>query len=882
MHIRIFLAASLLCISAGAQEQIDQGDAAGKGRVNINALSLRVRVKTSPEQKGVQIAWRRGGEGLGGTVIKGEFLSADKAPLIALGQWSAPLPLPEIAGKGGGWQFPTIVVLANGGKPGGKRTPNTALSDVAVEFELSEAGKVVKTFTETAPKGATVSIAIPLAAADRATFIAGLVGISEHARNRHLTLDKSLGQPAAPPKLFGIIGHLAGYGEGSGYGIRHNNPDIVKEECATLALLGVNGLVSERSINLVDAAGAGRDFRQVYWGGPGSGSPMGIVNKRAEKEEGCPYDPRIAPAMAASVKKAIEDYKTVGAKQSWALWWDEIGVAAKGHLQTCPKCREKFVEYLKAQKIEPADVGAKSWEEVKPFPIFGGAEEKGNKIAAAPADAKDALRYYYTYRFMTEATAQLFTEPAKQFKEAGVYLYAMQGPTPSWAGHSLDWHEFYDRGANTALVFETSNRDPRSWQFESYLADIGRGICARHDMPMGVLVKPHRGAVAQRMLAVAARGAKVIEWYTYGPDYAKGDSFSQSADLLERTGRAARFLAANEQYLYDAKPAIPAEVAFCSPRSSEIWGKATDLGVTAFEDAKWVYIALRHHHVPIDVISEQQLAEGKLDQYKAIYIVGPNLRRDAEGQLAKWVEAGGILWTDAMGLSRDEANQPAYSDLTGLKERKLQTWGQVEPYKATEIKALVEKDVPPGANVFVNAQKHWAPSVGREPLDTTSEHTIMNGFVDGKSADAMRTVGKGKVYVAGVWVGLTYSARVRRGDFDMSTDFLADGADEMLTLPLDDHPRPVWVSVPTVEALALNKDGKRSIALMNWAYKSAGPGARGAVLVPATNLRVAIKGIGEVKRVRSAATGELKLTSKDGGFEVVVPRVDEIDLLIVE
>src|SRR5947208_2037554 len=96
----------------------------------------------------------------------------------------------------------------------------------------------------------------------------------------------------------------------------------------------------------------------------------------------------------------------------------------------------------------------------------------------------------------------------------------------------LDWYEFYDLGANTAFVFETSNRDPRAWQWESYLGDIGRGIAARHEMPMGSLVKPHRGAPAQRMLTLVARGVRVFEWYTYGPDYAKGDSFSQSPELL--------------------------------------------------------------------------------------------------------------------------------------------------------------------------------------------------------------------------------------------------------------------------------------------------------------------------------------------------------------
>ena len=249
----------------------------------------------------------------------------------------------------------------------------------------------------------------------------------------------------------------------------------------------------------------------------------------------------------------------------------------------------------------------------EPYPIWA-IDKSGPKVkqalVAAPEDAANRLRYYYTYRFMSFATGNLFPDSARQLKEHDIWLYAMQGPTPSWNGSSLDWHEFYDTGANTALVFETSNRDARSWQWESYLSDIMRGISKRHGgMPIGCLVKPHRGAPSQRMLSVVSRGARALEWYTYGPDYSKGDSFSQSPELLEEVARAARFLAKAELCLWNAKYAVEPEVAFVFPRSSEIWGRVGPLGATALENAKWVYLALRHEHIPVDILSEQQLAE---------------------------------------------------------------------------------------------------------------------------------------------------------------------------------------------------------------------------------------------------------------------------------
>jgi len=41
-----------------------------------------------------------------------------------------------------------------------------------------------------------------------------------------------------------------------------------------------------------------------------------------------------------------------------------------------------------------------------------------------------------------------------------------------------------------------------------------------------------------------------------------------------------------------------------------------------------------------------------------------------------------VLWTDALGLSRDEANQAAHEDLTGLTSRTAEIWGSVEAYRA--------------------------------------------------------------------------------------------------------------------------------------------------------------------------------------------------------
>jgi hypothetical protein len=893
----------LLSFRLTAAEQVDLADTV-RTRALATGLAVRVRVtKVSPETETLEIHWRRGGEGLGGQVTRGQFRAAGKkeapaAPLgdeivtgkkaaapsdteVPAGAWTAWVPASEIAGRTRGWEFPTITVAPPASKK--KAPPVTSCS---VDFEVADKGTVIKAFSEASPKGATVGFAFPGGLLDdkgavSPEFAAQLRGLSGHARARREMLEMLFPEPAPLPKQFGVIGHLAGYGEGAGYGIRHCNPEVVADECRCLRLLGVNGLVGR--VGLADAAGFGDQFRRVYWGGPGSGSPMGALKA---KDGGCPFDPAVKAAMAQSTTSAIAEHKAVGARESWALWWDEIGVAAKEHLADCPRCADQFREYLRALKLNPAAFGKAAWTEIAPLQIWKSTDPK--LAPPAPSAPEEGLRYYYTSRFMTYATAQLFPVSAQQLKAAGIPLYAMQGPTPSWSGHSLDWHEFYDLGANTALVFETSNRDARVWQWESYLGDIMRGIAARHNLPLGCLIKPHRGAPQQRMLALVARGARVFEWYTYGPDYAKGDCFSQRPDLLEHVGRAGRFLGQGEEYLYGARYASQPEVAFVSPRSSEIWGKATALGVTAFEDAKWVYLALAHAHVPVDILSEQQLAEGTLEKYKALYVVGPNLHRAAAGKVRDWVHAGGLLWTDALGLSRDEANQPAEGLAAMLNPagRALETWGSVEGYRAVGLTPLQEKDAPPHAalsweNPLLGKGQAQA-AIGREPLAAADAETLAT-FADGKAAVVRRRFGQGEVVTCGFWAGLTYSAKVRGEEFDMRADF-PSAVRNLVAAPAVARKvyRPVVTSEPLVEAVLLDKDGRRSVTLVNWAYARGGTGQRGAAMLqPAQSLRVSFHGIAP-ERVRSLKAGALTVTTEGGTRAVVVPKLEEIDLLVLE
>jgi hypothetical protein len=586
---------------------------------------------------------------------------------------------------------------------------------------------------------------------------------------------------------------------------------------------------------------------------------------------------------------------------------DEIGSVfdgspeGKGHQSVCPRCIEGFREWLKAMGLKPSDFGAKDWSEVRPNVYRPTGEADAPRMPKDPwlPEPGWSLLAYYSRRFNCYASARLFTPLRDAFEKANeakrkalasgdpnspaakqpwVYSFALRGNTFLMGGHSLDFFDFY-RHADNGFVYETSNRDPRVWQWDSYLCDVGRVVSEKMGKRFGIYVKPHRGAPIQRALAALSRGGKFLFWYTYGPDYSKGDSFSQRPDDLVRVSRAARLIGAAEDVLYDAAWARPAEVAVVRPLSSEYWGSAAD-----WENGKWVYTALAHAHVPVDPLDEEMLATEDLSRYKAIYVSGSHLKRAAAKKLADWVKAGGTLYTSCGGLAFDEANQPLdiLQPVLGLKKRNPpQLWCEVRRYGATTLSTFKDvKPAPDGAAVSGKGafERNFKPTVGREALEPGEGTDTLAKFADGTPAATRHPFGKGQAYVVGLFAGLEYAARVHREDFDMSLDF-DSGLRGFVAAPALEAVKPVVAtSQPLVEGILVRHPttGKRAVALMNWAYK-------GRELVPCENLTVAIRGAGHVSRVTAAwLDKQLPITKSPDAITVTLPRLDEAEVLLLQ
>jgi hypothetical protein len=416
------------------------------------------------------------------------------------------------------------------------------------------------------------------------------------------------------------------------------------------------------------------------------------------------------------------------------------------------------------------------------------------------------------------------------------------------------------------------------------MADLTRTISLRSGRPVLVYVKPHRGATIQRLLGIAARGVKAFDWYD---DESGRSGMNGQSDKIDRNlrnqGKAARLLGAAEDVLYDAMR-VPerSEVAFLS--ANRVNGSAAH-----FQDAKWVWTALQHDGVVVDVIDEGLIERGDLSGRKVLYLVGVGLRQKAFETVREWVRKGGTLWTDICGMSSNEFGQAivGVEELTGQKTHAPALWGTDPGYKATKLEEFggTEKGKPyeAPANAVIELKPavgdgQAKAAIGREKLNAEGAE-ILATFADGAPAVIGRHVGQGRVFVVGTYAGLAYSEKVRREDFDMSADFFATArrlvsfaAAQAVTA------RPAIASVPTVETALVRNGPDAALCLMNWTYRAT---TNGAAHVPAQSLRVALPAIAGAAQVISSAGRAVSIQADGKGSTLLIDRLDEGDTIVL-
>jgi hypothetical protein len=536
---------------------------------------------------------------------------------------------------------------------------------------------------------------------------------------------------------------------------------------------------------------------------------------------------------------------------------DEIGISVgEDHLATCRDCQERFIQFLKTDGYDPSRYG-RTWDDVR----FVGEQESANSF--------DRRLRYYSVRFLSANTAGIHSKivaaARKHYSKDAPVLYNVN-PTPvmgGMTGHSLNWFEM-ERGDGMNAQWMEVLGQPEPGR-SSFLADLSWNICRRRKLPIGcynLYIAQKRSA--RDTLAFIARGAKSFIYYSYGPrTLGAADNFSESDQAILAVAEATRPIVASEEYLHTTtRP--PREACMIYSVTAEI----LDEDSTVVRDRVFAYLALNHDQVPVDIISERDVLEGRLSQYKVTYLNGEHLRRDVAEKIREWVKNGGHVWADAGAASRDEADdqmdvlEPVFGARQQMVMRKYPL--NVGYYVAKTPDAEMGKiawEAGPWGNGFST------PCILKRVAVEPAGGKVVGKFEDGSAAAVTNNFGKGKSMLLAYSAGFTYSRFYRSDKREHRYDEMDRKVVSQFALDAGVR-RPVRVSKPGVEATLLKSEKGIAISLLDqWQTD------------PEVTIEFDLQK--PPAAVRSVKSGELKFRHENGklSFEV---KIENLDVVLVD
>lgn len=568
------------------------------------------------------------------------------------------------------------------------------------------------------------------------------------------------------------------------------------------------------------------------------------------------------------------------------MFMDEPTARPLEHAASCEVCTEAFRSWLRDEQHVPlADLGAAAWDEVRP-------------VTAAARESAPAA-YYWSQRFrakafgdflrlQTEEIARSFpgAPPATvNFSDGAVFsanLYA-QG---------ADYFHLFGTGALSMAWSEDWSNIASTYECSGWNVELLRAATRPRGQRTGMYVISSYGRtpldIKLKAYASLGRGVDVLHSFSYGPEYTGHEpGWYLNAPVYRAWGELCREIGGAEDLLVDARPA-PAQVAFIYSTTSDIWtvGQSDLYG----HDRMHSYVALTHAQVPVDVLSEEEVAAGALTGYRAAYLFGPNLHSSAAGPIAEWVRAGGSLYLGAGAAVADEYNRPArpLDGALGLSR------GEPE---------VVQNHLGPGRNLLnlvpqgtVSFAEGEMEVLGvRQPItaEPSAAVSLACRAGDGSALHARVTAGQGTVFVAGFMPGLGYIhralvARDAAGspapDPDDWLDFATRGswsnlepgalsynpweypeAEREYLLEAVRHAgvrKPVTVSARLVEAFMLESDAGAVVTLANYSLQAI------------DELVVSIRTERAPARVESVRHGPLACAREGGAVTVRLPLSD--------
>ena len=433
---------------------------------------------------------------------------------------------------------------------------------------------------------------------------------------------------------------------------------------------------------------------------------------------------------------------------------DEPKGPSSAHLAGCESCTAEFRKWLRSLGKTPADMLEPTWESVKP-------------VKETQRDEHPAL-HYYTQRFRTRALGSFVRTQGTILRNAyqcdfpvnvsfsdGAIFYA------NFCAQGVDYFELLDSDEQSSLFVSDWSNLASTFQCGSFNTELMRAAAREHKQQLVLFLVAYANRtgweIKLKATSEVARGVKALVNFFYGPAwgsheggpywrssawYCKPDKWPANAEIVREIGWA-------EDFLVPATP-VPARTALLYSSSTDIWAFKRNYAYGFERMHTW--LALTHAQIPVDVVSEKHVAEGRLDNYDVCYLAGPNITRAAAARLKSWVTAGGVLVLTAGAGACDEFNREfeLLDDILPAERAELE---QPQPhlYHGRAISLLSPQDhaaLDDAQIEVLSVKQNMKPRAGAQVLGT---------FRDGSSAIVRANAGKGTVHLAGFLPGLAYA-----------------------------------------------------------------------------------------------------------------------------
>ena len=443
-----------------------------------------------------------------------------------------------------------------------------------------------------------------------------------------------------------------------------------------------------------------------------------------------------------------------------------------------------FHAYLKRRGVTPQDLGIDNWDKVKPLNAF--SADVAVKIGVIPEGQKAevvdrTLRrlYWHSSQFRIEQGIADFVAKTQRLRELlGHHVHTsanLGGMHPFYWVHQSSFIEAFKHDAMTLAWSEDYDycQPETSRLAVEFLAGYLKAGTKYNGQRMQFYCMPHFPGqspehLIQNAVLMWGQNVKDLDWFSIPPDGFTTENYVNPRGGMPtfRTMREINEVAGVvEDWLEPARP-VAASVAMLLSEASDIWEvgakgqwsvKPGSEATNAFqEERKNTYYVLRHAGYRVDLITEADVRDGYLDQYRALYVGGENLERATAKRIAEWVEGGGVLYASVGAAREDEYDEPC--DLLDpiLGRGKRISYARYEGPLRSKLELLFLKAQD---QVKLPDGKTFEALASTEKFGASQGANILAIYADGSPAFVSAKVGKGTGYYVGTMPGEAWAKK---------------------------------------------------------------------------------------------------------------------------